>query len=221
MNKFGYEGVETQAIVGEEVHRLLIDRIFMSRFSQYKTLYIQAYDNASFEDVNLLKLNGSLAMAAYERTLMANEAPFQQLLRGNINTMSDSEKEGAKLFFGKANCTSCHNGPSLANMEFHALRMNDLKIGNYGNMEIRNVATNNVEHKGRGGFTSKAEYMYKFKVPELNNLKDSPFYGQGSSFYSIDDIIKYKIKALAENKNVSTSKLSQSFKPLNLTDAEI
>ena len=22
--------------------------------------------------------------------------------------------------------TSCHNGPSLANMEFHALRMNDL-----------------------------------------------------------------------------------------------
>ncbi|MFB0908316.1 MAG: cytochrome-c peroxidase, partial [Spirosomataceae bacterium] len=67
---------------------------------------------------------------------MSNQAPFQQYLRGNNSAMTPIQKEGAKLFFGKANCGSCHNGPSLATMEFYALGMNDLTNGSYGSNSV-------------------------------------------------------------------------------------
>ncbi|WP_304234277.1 cytochrome-c peroxidase [Jiulongibacter sediminis] len=220
-NRLGFEGIETQAIAGRDVHRLVIDKIFMTNYSTYKDLYQKAFDPASLNDPVKLKNNGALAIAAYERTLLSNQAPFQMWLRGNYGAMTDDEKEGAKLFFGKGQCSTCHNGPSLANMEFHALGMTDLTTGSYGNNEVINVTDANPEHKGRGGFTGRDEDMYKFKVPQLYNLKDSPFYGHGASFTSVKEVIQYKNAAVAQNSNVPVDKLSSQFKPLGLSEVEI
>jgi cytochrome c peroxidase len=221
VNELGYSGVETQAIAGRDVHRLLIDRIFMSHFSTYKSMYEKAFGAESFNNPKLLALNGALAIAAYERTLLANRSPFQQWLRGNANAMTDQEKEGAKVFFSKGNCYSCHNGPSLANMEFHALGMNDLKNGSYGANTVQNISDANPEHKGRGGFTGRQEDLYRFKVPQLYNLKDSPFYGHGASFTNIKEVLDYKNKGVPQNVKVPANKISDKFKPLNLSDDEI
>lgn len=221
VNEMGFEGVETQAIAGRDVHRLIIDKIFMTNYSIYENLYKEAFDPASMNDPVKLKNNGALAIAAYERTLLANQAPFQMWLKGSYGAMTDQEKEGAKLFFGKAECYACHNGPSLANMEFHALGMKNLHTGNYGTNTVINITDANPEHKGRGGFTGKEEDMYKFKVPQLYNLKDSPFYGHGASFNSIKDVIVYKNNAVAENSSVPTDKLDSKFKPLGLSETEI
>ncbi|AWV97599.1 cytochrome-c peroxidase [Arcticibacterium luteifluviistationis] len=220
-NKLGFQGIETQAIAGRDVHRLMIDRIFMSHVGNYRQMYINAYDENSFNDPLELKNNGALAIAAYERTLLSNQSPFQLWLKGDYNAMLEEEKQGAILFFGKAKCASCHNGPSLANMDFHAIGMKDLAKGNYGNLQVYNVDETNVEHKGRGGFTKKTEDLYKFKVPQLYNLKDSPFYGHGASFTSIRDVIEYKNKAIPENSNVSNAQLDPAFTALNLTSEEI
>jgi cytochrome c peroxidase len=221
VNKMGFEGIETQAIAGRDVHRLVIDKIFMSNFSKYKELYLKSYDLASFNNPNELKKNGALAIAAYERTLLSNQAPFQMWLKGSNGAMTEDEKQGALLFFGKANCVKCHNGPALANMEFHALGMNDLTTGSYGGKEVVNVNETNPEHKGRGGFTNKEADMFKFKVPQLYNLKDSPFYGHGASFTSIKAILDYKNDGLKENGKVPSDKLSPDFKPLGLSTLEI
>ena len=221
VNNLGFEGIETQALAGREVHRLVIDKILMSNIPTYKKLYTEAFGAESLNDKDKLKFNGSLAIAAYERTLLANKSPFQQWIKGNINAMTTQEKEGAKVFFGKGQCFSCHNGPSLANMEFYAIGMKDLENGNYGISVVHNVSPSNPEHKGRGGFTGRDEDMFKFKVPQLYNLKDSPYYGHGSSFTTIEALLKYKNVASAENSKVPTNKLSEKFKPLNLDKNEI
>ncbi len=221
VNKMGFEGVETQAIAGREVHRLVIDKIFMEYTGNYKDLYIKAFDSLSLNDPVKLRDNGALAMAAYERTLLANESPFQQWLRGNYGALTEEEKKGALLFFGKAGCTDCHNGPALANMEFYALGMEDLHNGTFGNNRVINVNPADPTHKGRGGFTKRPEDMYKFKVPQLYNLKDSPFYGHGASFSTVKEVIEYKNAGVKENVNVPDSQLASQFKPLNLTDEEI
>jgi cytochrome c peroxidase len=220
-NNLGFAGVETQAIAGRDVHRLVLDRIFMSKFSTYQSIYERAYGKDSYLDDKELRLNGALAIAAYERTLLANQAPFQQWLKGNYNALTDTEKKGAVVFFGKGECATCHNGPSLANMEFHAIGMKDLKNGKMGNNIVSNVSDSNAEHKGRAGFTGKDEDMYKFKVPQLYNLKSSPFYGHGASFSSIENVIRYKNGGKAENTNVPQTRLSDKFKPLNLTESDI
>ena len=212
-NNLGFEGVETQAIAGLDVHRLLIDKDFIIN-SSYKVLFDKAFPS-DMEDNRYTKLNAALAIAAYERTVLSNEAPFQLWLKGDDFAMSEDELKGARLFFDKGQCYTCHSGPGLNGMEFHALGMNDLAGENI--LTVVDEATK----KGRGGFTGRSEDDYKFKTPQLYNLIDAGFYGHGGSFASIRDIIDYKNKANHQNNNVPVSKLSALFQPLNLTDEEV
>jgi cytochrome c peroxidase len=220
-NNLGFQGTETQAIAGQDVHRLFISKTMLDNFPTYKELFQKAFPNANLNDNLQLKINAGLAIAAYERTLLSNQAPFQQWLKGNYGAMTETQKAGAKVFFGKGQCYQCHNGPSLASMNFYALGMNDLKNGNYGINTVMAVTSEKAEHKGRGGFTGKAEDMYKFKVPQLYNLKDSPFYGHGATFYKIEDVLTYKNAAKSENAKVPASQLATQFKPLGLSSEEL
>ncbi|MEM6319403.1 MAG: cytochrome c peroxidase [Bacteroidota bacterium] len=214
-NYLGYEGTETQAIAGLNVHRQGVDNEFLTNFG-YKSMYDAAFPYVDVADRYNLEHTG-LAIAAYERTLLANEAPFQKWLKGDSKAMNAQQKEGAILFFGKASCVDCHTGPALNKMDFSAIGMMDLAQSGH---EVFRIADEKVK-LGRGGFTGKTEDNYKFKIPQLYNLKDSPFYGHGSTFYSIKEVIDYKNKAIKESPNVPDEYLSDDFKPLGLTDEEV
>jgi cytochrome c peroxidase len=213
VNNLGFEGVETQAIAGLDVHRLVIEEDFILN-SEYKAMFDDAFPNVNVSE-RYTKLNAGLAIAAYERTLLPNQAPFQQWLNGNTSAMNDQETIGALLFFGDANCYSCHSGPALNNMEFYALGMNDLAG------EDIMTTIDDATKRGRGGFTGHAEDDYKFKTPQLYNLKDVTFFGHGGSFQSVEEVIQYKNNAVAENQTVPTTQLSSMFQPLNLSDSQI
>ncbi len=212
-NNFGFQGVETQVIAGLDVHRLVIDAVYIVN-SPYKELFDDAFPNDLPEN-RYTKINAALAVAAYERTLLPNQSPFQDWLRGDEDAMSEAETEGALLFFNQANCYSCHSGPGLNSMSFHALGMNDLSGANI------NTVVDDATKRGRGGFTGNPDDDFKFKTPQLYNLKDVSFYGHGGSFESIRDVIEYKNNGIAENQNVPANKLSSLFEPLNLTDDQI
>ncbi len=216
INNQGFEGVETQAIAGMGVHRLTVEDAEITQNTEYRTLF-----DAAFPDIpapqRITIRNAGLAIAAYERTLLANEAPFQKWLQGENNAMSDQEKSGALLFFGKANCVSCHTGPALNSMTFHGLGLADL----FEQSGVFKADVNSVGNLGRGGFTQNTADNYKFKVPQLYNLKDSPFYGHGASFQSIEAVLEYKNNAQAENSRVPSSQLAAEFIPLGLSQAEL
>lgn len=212
-NNLGFEGVEIQAVAGMGVHRLDIDLTFITN-SSYKALFDAAFPNVA-QDQRYSNLNAALAIAAYERTLLPNQAPFQQWLQGDNSALNDDETQGALLFFGKANCFSCHSGPGLNSMSFHALGMNDL--------EGNGIATtvDEATKKGRGGFTNNPDDDYKFKTPQLYNLKGLHFFGHGGSLESLADVVNYKNNAISENTEVPNDKLSSLFVPLNLTNEEM
>lgn len=217
-NNLGFHGIETQAIAGLGVHRMNIDE-FPEVIANlgYTSMFNMAFSDVP-EDERYSTKNSGLAIAAYERTLLANEAPFQRWLQGETDAMSPQEKRGALLFFGEANCASCHNGPGLNSMEFHAIGMNDMVDCPE---ETFKTTADNVENLGRGGFTGIASDNFKFKVPQLYNLTDSPFYGHGASFRSLQAVVRYKNDAIPENSTVPDGQLADEFKTLNLTDSEI
>jgi cytochrome c peroxidase len=216
MNALGFQGLETQAIAGQTAHHLKADTSFLSGNATYKNLFDQAFASLP-ADQRITTNTIAMAIAAYERTLLANEAPFQKWLRGDKTAMTANQKAGAKLFFGKALCSSCHNGPALNSMAFYALGMGDLQNGINGAIHI--PADNN--QKGRGDFTKADSDMFKFKVPQLYNLKDVKFYGHGSTFSSISDVVHYINNAILQNTSVPVSNLPAQFKPLNLTEDEM
>ncbi len=214
VNHQGFEGVETQALAGLDVHRLVVDSTLLTE-ANYQSYFDAAYPNVPRNE-RVTKENAALAIAAYERTVLANEAPFQKWLAGHETAMNDSEKRGALLFFGKAQCNNCHSGPALNSMEFFALGMDDLdgKPDMLGSVDM-------ATRKGRGGFTGNPADDFKFKVPQLYGLKHAAFYGHGSSFRSIKELVQYKNKAVAENSRVPESQLAANFRPLHLTENEV
>ena len=215
-NHLGYEGLETQAIAALSVHRMLVDDSFVGANPAYIQLFSEAFPGVA-DDERITGENAGLAIGAYERTLLANQSPFQKWLRGNRNAMSEAQKRGAIYFFSKAQCYNCHNGPALNDMNFYALGMKDLDEAG----GVFNVDPNDAAHTGRASFTQRSEDLYKFKTPQLYNLKDSPFYGHGSSFNTVYDVIAYKNAAVSQNPDVPQSQLADEFQPLNLTEAEM
>lgn len=215
-NHLGYEGLETQAIAGLNVHRLMVNPALMEELG-YTAAFDQAFPDVPVDKRYSQEMAG-LAIAAYERTVLANQAPFQLWLNGKENVMSKTEKLGAMLFFGKAQCYHCHTGPALNSMEFYAIGMNDL-----ADAPLPTMATSHADQAnlGRASFTNRPWDFYKFKVPQLYNLADSPFYGHGSSFQSVKEVVKYKNEAVPENPNVLSSQLPKAFRPLNLSEEEI
>lgn len=217
VNHLGFHGLESQAIAGLSVHRQLEDTSNVSDLPAYKPMFDSAFPDVP-EGVRYNRITAGLAIAAYERTLLANEAPFQRWLRGEQDAMSALEKEGAVAFFGKGNCASCHSGPALNSMEFHAIGLGDL---NDCPEEVFLTPTDAVENLGRGGFTNRPEDMFKFKVPQLYNLKDSPFYGHGGTLRSLRELVVYKNEAEPQHADVPAAQLADEFTPLGLTDQEV
>jgi len=218
VNNKGFQGLEVQAIAGLGVHRMSFENSRVANDPTYTWLFDMAFPEIPKSD-RYTDEHAGLAIAAYERTLLANLAPFQRYLRGNRSAMSDQELRGAELFFGKADCVSCHTGPSLASMSFHALGMDDLEGPDIFNVD--ETVQNRPEQLGRGGFTGDPADNYKFKTPPLYNLHDGNFFGHGANFTSVREVIEYKNAAIPQNPLVPASQLAAEFVPLGLTPAEI
>lgn len=212
VNRLGFEGAESQAIKGLEVHRMSASMDMMTEFG-YIDMLREAFPGVE-DDTLVSRTYMGLAIAAYVRTITSSDAPFQKWLRGNSAALTDQEKRGAILFFGTANCVACHTGPGLNKMDFAAVGMADLDGTDIINADPVNTSL------GRGGFTGRTEDNYKFKIPQLYNLKDAPFLGHGSSIYSLEDIVKYFNEAIPQN-DIPSEFIDPLFRPLGLDQSEV
>ena len=207
-NHFGYDGLETQAILALDNHRMgNTERSLVASHPTYQALWDQVFPDQPVSD----ELTG-LAIGAFERTLLANKAPFQRWLRGETAAMTSQEKRGALGFFGPSACSDCHTGPALSSMAFYSLGMND--------MAGPDVFNQPGEQLGRGEFLRTGEADFAFKVPQLYNLIDSPFMGHGGTFTSVRDVVEYYRIGIPE-KNLPPGTVTDQFHALDLTPSEV
>ena len=74
--------------------------------------------------INRVYANFGKAVAAYERTLKVRPSQFDDYLAGVFGApgphvrLSSDEVAGLRLFIGKGQCATCHNGPLLSNHGF-------------------------------------------------------------------------------------------------------
>ncbi len=220
-NLLGYEGLETQAIAGLTVHRMHDGPAsLIANYPEYATMFSAAFPGFQATRPDLVPIEvemAGLAIASWWRTVLSNQAPFQLWLRGDANAMTDAQKRGALLFFGRANCSSCHSGPNLANMSFHALGMGEL----LGPGVFSDFNPKDPVHLGRASFTQRDEDSYQFKVPQLYNVADDMFLGHGSTFTSVREVVAYKNAAIRQTTNVPVDRLDSLFEPLDLSEGEI
>lgn len=77
-------------------------------------------------DVSRVFANMGKALAAYQKTMRFGESRLDRYLDGVINgnaaasgLLDPSEKNGLRIFIGKGQCVTCHNGPLLSDQHFH------------------------------------------------------------------------------------------------------
>lgn len=215
VNFLGLDGLEAQNIEGLALHRMVVNREVVDSLG-YLPMYDEAFREFPVEE-RYSPLTTSFAISAYLRTLLTTEAPFQKWLKGDQSAMTDKEKHGAQLFFSKAGCFRCHKGPALNSMEFHALGVRDL----HENPNVYGTSVDDKRNLGRGGFTKREEDMYKFKVPQLYNMGDSPFYFHGSSKRSLLAVVEYFNQGVPENSYIPEDKVSPLIHPLYLSSVEV
>lgn len=213
INHTGLDGIEAQLIEGQILHRMKVDEYVLDELG-YRAMYDAAFPDYPVEERYSAETT-AFALAAYLRTLLSNRAPFQQWLKGERESMNDMQKEGALLFYGKAGCFRCHKGPSLSSNEYHAVGVKDMYDSNGYNTSV-----DDLRNFGRGGFTQNENDLYKFKVPSIYNMKDSPYYFHGSSKHTLWGVVEYFNDAVPENERVDKN-ISPFFKPLNLSTIEI
>ncbi|MAK35809.1 MAG: cytochrome-c peroxidase [Flavobacteriaceae bacterium] len=218
-NLLGFQGLETQGVAGQTMHRLKIDTEFVETFG-YKSLFDEAFPTSP-EDERYTPVNGALAIAAFNRTILANKAPWQEWLRGNTTALTPEQKQGALLFFGKGKCFECHTGPALKSEGFYAWGLYDFSPEETILFNDNMLSFNISVQRGRGEFTGRAEDNFKFKVPTLYNLKMNSFYGHGGSVNSIREVVAYKNAGVKQNTEIPDSQLAPQFGTTNLSAAEI
>jgi len=220
VNHLGLDGLEAQNIEGTITHRMSTDSYLLDTIG-YRRLFDRAFPDFQ-GDTRYGRVAMSFALSAYIRTLLPNQAPWQKWLRGDKEALTLTQKKGAKLFFGKAGCFRCHNGPALNRPAqdgdvFHSVGVNDL----CDIPTALRTSANDPRNFGRGDFTRRDEDMFKFKVPQVYNTKDMPFYFHGSSKQNLREVVEYFNAGVPENDRIPASNISDFFHPLNLTSTEV
>ncbi|MCF8245831.1 MAG: hypothetical protein K9J37_06625 [Saprospiraceae bacterium] len=216
INNKGLQGLEANNHRALIVHRQVINKQVTDTLG-YTPMFDAAFPDIPESERYTLQ-TGANAIAAYFRTILTNRAPFQRWLKGDAKAMTEQQKRGAILFFDKAGCKNCHTSPSLNAMRFEAVGVNNLFQSNY---DVFATSVSDKRNLGRGGFTQRDEDMYKFKIPQLYNLKHVGFYFHGASKTTLRQVVEYFNAGIPENPDVPGSQISSKFHPLGLSKKEV
>jgi cytochrome c peroxidase len=137
------------------------------------------------------------AIAEYELTLVYANAPLDRFARGEAASMSDEEKRGALLFFGKARCVECHAVSGAANEMFSDFLPHVIAVPQLA-PETTNASFDGPgadEDYGYEQVTHNPEDRYEFRTSPLRNLAAQPAYFHNGAFTHIKAAILHHLNA--------------------------
>ena len=138
------------------------------------------------------------AIAAYERTILSGDAPYDHYKAGDKKAMSEAAVRGMELFFGKAHCSACHSGANFTDNAFH------------------NIGVGEVSDKGRQVVSKLGGDTGAFKTPTLREIARTAPYMHDGSIKTLEEVVKHYNKGGKANDY-----LDEEIYELELTDAEI
>jgi cytochrome c peroxidase len=139
------------------------------------------------------------AIAEFEFALTFADAPIDRFARGKRNAMTDSEKRGAILFFGKANCVSCHQVSGGANEMFSDFLNHNIGVPQLAplfGLETGNVhfdGPNEDEDFGAEQISRDSADRYHFRTSPLRNIALAPTFFHNGCFTRLEDAVRHHL----------------------------
>ena len=130
---------------------------------------------AAFGDPAITPIRIAFALATYQRTLVADDTPWDRYQAGDASALSERELHGLRAF-ESLRCTNCHTPPLFTNNEFF-------------NIGLRR----STYDPGRAGVTRNPEDAGEMKVPSLRNAGLKPRFMHTGQLGSLAEAIGFYV----------------------------
>ncbi|MEA3354141.1 MAG: cytochrome c peroxidase [Campylobacterota bacterium] len=148
---------------GVEMDMKLEDVLRIVKSKQgYVNMFKKAYPSEELTITTVAK-----AIAAFERTIISQESPFDLYIKGNSNAISPEAAMGFSLFKGKAACTTCHDGFNFTDGSFHNIGLGDDDIGRQALKMKRKAWKGAMKTPTLRDITKSAPYFHDGSVQTL------------------------------------------------------
>ena len=171
--------------------------------------YVHRFDVAfGASDDSAVTLDNVLkAVAAFERTLTANNSPFDRFVRGELEALTPAQRRGFNLFrSGRTRCFECHGLPTFANRDFKIIGVPDAdpQQPDFGRFEVT---------KGEGN-------KYAFKVPTLRNVALNAPYMHNGRFKTLEEVLDFYAAGGGPGAGFKEAKVDDKIHSYSITPEE-
>ncbi|MBT5308921.1 MAG: cytochrome-c peroxidase [Rhodospirillaceae bacterium] len=176
--------------------------------------------------------NAWRAIAAFERTMVQTDTPFDKYMKGDKSALSEEAVRGKGIFEGKANCIECHNGALFSDQQYYNLGVpraetwldNGLAQITFRFEQYAKGVTQKMYRsiKDDAGFyyrTKQVDDKGKFRTPSLRYTLYTAPYMHNGTFFDLQEVVEFYNEGGGTNE-FSANK-TDLIKPLNLSEDEI
>lgn len=146
--------------------------------ARYRELFHAAYPEASAYSIAQV---GNALSAYISLAFQLSPAPWDRYVKGDISALSEQQKQGAMIFFGKGRCAVCHAGNEFSDFKYHGLALPQLDVGKHGGY---------LDY-GRAKATAVAADRFQFRTPPLRNVMRTGPWGHNGLFNSVEEAINH------------------------------
>src|SRR3712207_687336 len=124
------------------------------------------------------------ALAAFQlHAFTKTNSPFDRYLARDDAALTEEQKRGALLFFGRAMCASCHSGALLGGQSFANVGVPQFGPG---------VGRAAPLDRGRGEELPNVPfYQFAFRVPPLRNVELTAPYMHNGAYRTLEDVVRH------------------------------
>jgi len=184
----------------------------------------------------------TLAIASFERTVVAGNSPFDRYFYGGeTDAMTEQQKRGFELFVNEGRCVSCHLIEQTQAL-FTDNRFHNIGVGiNNIQKDVPELATTFLEAErtvsevdvevltdaktselGRFAINRDMDDIGSFKTPTLRNIEvTAPYMHDGSVETLKDVMIHYNNGGVTDVGDPVNDFLSGGIRPLNLEEEQL
>ncbi|MFB9978239.1 cytochrome-c peroxidase [Mesorhizobium kowhaii] len=197
-----------------------------------------AMSGAQRDAINGVYANIGKAIAAFERSIEPAPTRFDRFALDLVTgaepkgdaAFSKEEILGLKLFIGKANCVTCHDGPRFTDNSFHNTGVPPVadlppdrgRIDAVAQVEADPFNCLGAFRDGDASACGELRFMVKdapqliraYKTPSLRGAATRPPYMHAGQFSSLDEVVAHYAKAAPSVEGTS------EIHPLELSDRE-
>jgi len=137
--------------------------------------------------------NVSKALAAYMRTIISHDTPWDHWQAGDEDAVSEAAKRGYAVF-KEANCNNCHDGVLFTDLQYH-----NVGIG----MEAEKPDV------GRFKVTQEESDTGAFKTPTLRDISQSGPYFHNGSVATLEEAVDFMLGGGQKNPYLDKENLEE------------